>query len=69
MKVLKNNNYITVECPRCKSSLGVFSKDIHYNEISHHSSTFEVSCEACGKSFGIDSKLIPQSWKDVIIPD
>jgi endogenous inhibitor of DNA gyrase (YacG/DUF329 family) len=69
MKVLVDNNHISVECPHCKSSLGVFVEDIRYNEMAHHTSVFETDCGACGKPVGIKDPSIPPSWKHVIIPD
>lgn len=65
MKVLINNNrenFRTVACPHCQSSLEIESKDIIYNEIAHRCSTFEVACGACGKNFGVNENQVPKTW-------
>ena len=68
MKVLENNDTIEVECPHCKSKLGIHVGDVRYNEIAHHSSTFEVSCGACGRPAGIKQEQLPARWVSTIVP-
>jgi DNA-directed RNA polymerase subunit RPC12/RpoP len=68
VKVLENKNYVVVECPQCKSKLGVHLEDVCYNEIAHHCSAFETSCGACGKSIGIKQEDMPASWVAAIVP-
>lgn len=69
MKIIENNNYIGVVCSHCKSKLGVHVEDIHYNEISHNCSEFEVTCGACGRTTEVKHDLIPNSWIQKIVPD
>jgi RNase P subunit RPR2 len=69
MRVLVNNNFIKATCKKCNSELGVLMKDIRYNEIAHHCSTFEVTCEACGAIVGLEPTSIPVSWRQAIATD
>jgi len=69
MKVLHDNNYFIDECPYCHSELGIHVGDIRYNEMAHHCSSFEVTCGACERVFGISSRKIPAGWMLKIIPE
>ncbi len=65
MEVIENNNrdrYVEIICPHCNSRLGAYPDDIHYNEIAHHCSTFEVTCGACRRTIGVNEKTIPSNW-------
>ncbi|HWP61377.1 MAG TPA: hypothetical protein VN495_02140 [Candidatus Paceibacterota bacterium] len=69
MKVLENNNFIRVTCPHCTSKLGVHLKDIHYNEMAHHSPEFSATCGACKGMVPVPGSVIPASWMRTIVGD
>ena len=69
MIVIENNNYISVECPGCKSKLGIHLEDIRYNEITHNCSSFEATCCACGNRIAINESLIPRNWIITLVPN
>ncbi|MBI3020066.1 MAG: hypothetical protein HYY60_01955 [Parcubacteria group bacterium] len=69
MKILNNNNYVKVTCIHCNSILGIYKKDIHWNEMAHRSPEFEVKCAACGGMTEVKQPDIPKAWLREICPD
>jgi hypothetical protein len=65
MRVLKNNDYLEIECPHCKSELAVFAKDIRCPEIHGGPS---VICCVCRHSIPIKFSRIPNAWMSIVYP-
>ncbi|OGF27829.1 hypothetical protein A2331_07025 [Candidatus Falkowbacteria bacterium RIFOXYB2_FULL_34_18] len=68
MKVLEDNNYIRVTCSKCKSILGVYARDIYYDDVGHYVGC-SVICASCGTIIRIADKDIPSAWRSIIFDD
>ena len=67
MIVLEDNNFIPVECPHCKSKIGVHLNDIIYHEM--HSAPYTARCGACHGTVNIREQTIPTAWIAKIVDE
>ena len=65
MRVLQNNDYIEMECPKCKSDLAVFAKDIRCPELHGGPS---VICCVCSRVIPMRFSDIPKRWMPIVYP-
>ena len=70
MRVLINNDVITVTCSSCNSELAVECDDVESTDIGHgHSHMQWVNCCVCGKEIGLSRDQIPNHWLSSIFQD
>lgn len=67
MKIVKNNVFIEVTCPHCKSKLKVFEKDISVNFVFGHGTEIKVICAACDKEIPLQRKQLRAEWQHLLI--
>jgi len=65
MRIKKNNFFIDITCPKCRSILEVVKSDIQYTDVFGHGDRFEVVCGACDHKFLI-CDLLPKEIKQKI---
>ena len=69
MRVIRDNRFLRKVCPRCKSVLAIFCKDINVSEFCHHSYPQWATCSVCGESIPIELSEIPDDWRWILFKD
>ena len=62
MRVVWDNDTVSVTCPVCKSVLAVSKGDINANEMGHYGDEFQCTCGSCSACINIESSKIPRRW-------
>jgi RNase P subunit RPR2 len=60
MRILQNNDYIQVRCPKCNSLLGVNAGDL--SPGGHTGQEIMCTCAACRWHIQIPFASIPKRW-------
>lgn len=66
MKIIKDNDVITINCTHCQSTLEINKRDLQYFYNFGHCSYLYVDCAVCGKMIQIKNDSISASWRQFV---